>query len=269
MNLIVGLMATHPRETSLRNVSIPSIARQSRLPDALVIVSDTCRLPESAEKVLQALLPQTPIYSIPNLRAKGAAGAWNTGLHYIHQYWPNAYVAILDDDDTWDVDHLYTCWDVAKNDNWPDVVVSGLRMSKDGAVISRPPPETLCVEDFLVGNPGWQGSNTFASISSLLKAGGFTDGLSSCNDRDLAIRVLGLPDTRISYTGTFTATWNLNASPDCLSQVGLQKQEALKKFFALHGHRMSAEVKQRFLKRCKDLFGVSGGCQGSCRIFVV
>lgn len=146
---------------------------------------------------------------------------------------------------------------MAEKNYWPDVVISGLRMNSEGTLFSRAAPLTLNVDDFLVGNPGWQGSNTFAKINTLLTAGGFTDGLTSCNDRDLAIRVLSLPDLRISFTGRFTSTWNFNASPDSLSQAGPHKREALRKFLALHCHRMSAEVRQRFLKRCLELFDVS------------
>lgn len=256
MTPLIGLMATRPRETALKCMSIPSIARQTLSLSVLVIVSDHYRLTNSTEQELQALLPQTKIHSISNLREQGAAGAWNTGLDYIYHHWPEAYVAILDDDDEWDVDHLITCMDVAENDYWPDVVVSGLRMNCAGTLISRTPPLTLCVNDFLVGNPGWQGSNTFANVKTLQRAGGFTDGLTSCNDRDLAIRMLSLPDMRISFTGKFTSTWNFNSSPDNLSQAGPQKRGALRKFLTLHGHRMSAEVRQLFLKRSLELFGV-------------
>lgn len=252
-------MATRPREAALKSMSIPSIARQTRSLDALVIVTDRSRIATSTENELQALLPCTMIYNMPNSHAQGVAGAWNTGLSFIHQHWPKAYVAILDDDDAWDADHLATCSDLAEKNDLPDVVISGLRLSKAGATLSRPPPMTLDVDEFLVGNPGWQGSNTFASIGSLLKAGGFTNGLSSCNDRDLAIRMLSLPGIRISYTGKFTATWNLNASFDSLSQAGPQKREALGRFLAIHGHRMSPEVKQGFFQRCMDLFSVSEG----------
>lgn len=257
MKVVIGLIATRPREASLLGMSVPSISRQSDSLDALVIVSDRYSLTTSTEAALQALLPRTCVHSIRNHRRAGAAGAWNTGLTYIQKKWPDAYVAILDDDDTWDPDHIAACMDTASQWNWPDVVVSGLRMNMAGTLVSRPPPMALNVDDFLAGNPGWQGSNTFAGIAPLMRAGGFTDTLTSCNDRDLAIRVLSLSDVRVAYTERFTATWNFNTSPDCLSQAGPQKRDALRHFLVLHGHRMSAPVRERFLTRCMDLFGVS------------
>ena len=259
MTVVIGLVATRPREMALKIISMPSIARQIRPPDAVVVVCDREILPTKIESELQALLPHTKVHYLLNSQEKGAAGAWNTGLDFIHQNWPKAYAAILDDDDTWDEDHLSTCLEIAIRDDRPDVVISGLRLNKSGTPVPRPLLLNLNIDDFLVGNPGWQGSNTFASIKTLLKAGGFTNGLVSCNDRDLAIRVLSLPGIRISFSGVFTATWNLNASPDSLSQAGPKKQEALRHFFATHGHRMCPEVRQRFFQRCMDLFGVSEG----------
>lgn len=253
---IIVLIATYPRIDSLKSLSIPSIAQQTRPPDAIVIVSDRNRLSDKDIQDIQSMLPQTEIRSYSNEHSAGAAGAWNTGLRYIHQLWPDAYVAMLDDDDHWDSEHLAICMDTATVNDLPEVVVSGLRMVSAGVVIPREPPLKLSINDFLIGNPGWQGSNTFANISTLMKAGGFTDGLTSCNDRDLAIRILSLPDVNIAYTGRFTSTWNFNASPDSLSQTGKQKQDALRQFLSIHHHRMSDEVRRCFLKRCKDLFEV-------------
>lgn len=259
MSTVVGLMATRPRETALKRISVPSVSRQIHLPDALIVVCDQCNLSAKAEGELQALLPQTKVHFLLNSQKSGAAGTWNTGLEFIHHHWPTSYVAILDDDDTWDENHLSTCLAIAQRDGLPDAVISSLRLNKSGQDMPRLPLFSLDIEEFLVGNPGWQGSNTFASIKALAKAGGFTNGLSSCNDRDLAIRMLSLPGIRISFSGQFTATWNLNASADSLSMAGPQKEAALRHFFALHGHRMCPEVRHRFFQRCMDLFGVPVG----------
>jgi len=253
---VIVLIATYPRIDSLKSLSIPSIAQQTHPADAVVIVTDRNRLSDKDMQDIQSILPQTEIRSYSNEHATGAAGAWNTGLSHIHQLWPNAYVAILDDDDWWDCDHLAACIDTARVNDLPEVVVSGLRMVSAGVLIPREPPLKLSIDDFLIGNPGWQGSNTFVSISTLRKVGGFTDGLTSCNDRDLAIRILSLPDVNITYTGRFTSTWNFNASPNSLSQSGKQKQEALRQFLSIHHHRMSDEVRRGFLNRCNELFGV-------------
>ncbi len=257
MTEIIGLIATCPRIEALLTTSIPSIAKQSRLPDALVIVADRQSFPANARQALRALIPTTEIHFLANARASGAAGTWNTGLAFIHQSWPDAYVAILDDDDSWDADHLALCMSTAESEAWPDVVISGLRICVEGQKIPRPPVQALAADDFLIGNPGWQGSNTFATATKLVAAGGFRESLHSCHDRDLALRMLDLPEIQISFTGQNTATWNLNTYPNTLSRPGPQKTDALRHFLALHGHRMSLEVRQRFMSRCFELFSLT------------
>jgi hypothetical protein len=145
----------------------------------------------------------------------------------------------------------------AESEAWPDVVISGLRICVEGQEIPRSPLKTLAVDDFLIGNPGWQGSNTFATTTKLIAAGGFRESLVSCHDRDLAIRILDLPETRISFTGQNTATWNLNTYPNALSRPGPEKTNALRHFLALHGNRMSVEIRQRFMSRCFELFSLT------------
>lgn len=257
MTQIIGLVATRPRIEALLTTSIPSIAEQSRLPDALVIVADHQSLPTDARQALRALIPATELHFLENVRSRGAAGTWNTGLDFIQQTWPESYVAILDDDDRWDTDHLALCMSTAKSEAWPDVVISSLRICVEGREIPRPPLQAIAADDFLIGNPGWQGSNTFATATKLVAAGGFRESLVSCHDRDLAIRMLDLPETRISFTGHHTATWNLNTYPNALSRPGPEKTNALRHFLALHGHRMSLEIRQQFISRCFELFSLT------------
>lgn len=255
---IVGLIATLPTRDTLTRVAVPSIAIQEKQLDSLVIVSDNATLPASVVQAIESLLPFIPIHVLNNTRAPGAATAWNTGIEHIANCWPEAYVAILDDDDQWDSDHLQICENAARTAGWPDVVVSGIRMSIDGDEVPRKPPMSLCIEDFLIGNPGWQGSNTFIRLNTLIKAGLFTEGLTSCNDRDLAIRVLSLNGCQFAFTGRHTASWNLDSGrPSLSSRRGEAKRAGLARFFALHGHRMNETVRLRFFDRAKRLFGWS------------
>lgn len=255
---IVGLIATLPTRDSLTRVAAPSVANQTRPLDALVIVSDNATSPAGVVQALGNSMPCVPVHWLRNTRTPGAANTWNTGIGHIAHYWPEAYVAILDDDDQWDSDHLKACEDAARTAGWPDVVVSGLRMRINGEEIPRDPPLSLCIEEFLIGNPGWQGSNTFIRLNTLIEAGLFTEGLRSCNDRDLAIRVLSLPTSRFAFTGRHTASWNLDTGRTSLSSRGGEaKRAGLAQFVALHGHRMNEGVRRRFFERAEKLFGWS------------
>ena len=125
---IVGLIAALPTRDTLLRVAIPSIASQVRQLNALVIVTDNFSMSARVVEALRRQLPRTDVHVLSSEKAGGAANTWNTGIEYIAVHWPEAYVAILDDDDQWDPEHLSICEDATRSAGSPDVVVSGLRM---------------------------------------------------------------------------------------------------------------------------------------------
>lgn len=255
---VIALIATTPRIDLLQSRALPSIQRQAHQPEAVVIVSDRRALTAKEVMTSVSAVSVAPTHFLLNALTPGVAGAWNTGLNFVAGRWPACYVAMLDDDDEWDSDHIHACVSAAHQAGYPDVVVSGLRIYRDGEEIPRLPPVRLYVDDFLVGNPGWQGSNTFVSLQTLLKVGKFTEGLASTNDRDLAIRILSQPQTRIAFTGKHTATWNIDSHRACLSSPeSPEKSRGLASFLRLHGHRMVPEIRDRFFMRAQQLFGLT------------
>lgn len=251
------LITTIPGRNSLLRRALASVSAQTVAPNAVVIVrgrglglGDRSAMIEPVTKGLHWLY---------NSGAPGAANAWNTGIDYIAQNWPDDYLAILDDDDTWDPDHLEQCMARAALQAYrPELLISGLRAWVDGIEQAREPMHSACVDDFLVGNPGWQGSNTFIRVATLLRAGRFTPGLTSCNDRDLAIRVLSLEGVRPAFTGRHTVNWHHDHGRTSLSSMGsASKLDGLAQFHQLHGWRMTPEIEARFFDRARDLFGLS------------
>ena len=125
-------------------------------------------------------------------------------------------------------------------------------------ILAKNIPDNISAADFLIGNPGWQGSNTFISLSSALRIGGYTDGLISCNDRDFAIRALELGDLDIQYTRRVTVDWHINQAPDALSAVGSeQKLKGSAQFLRFHGGKMSPIQREQFFRRMESLFGLN------------
>lgn len=119
-------------------------------------------------------------------------------------------------------------------------------------------PAKLSVDDFYVSNPGWQGSNTFMHFPLLWAAGGFREGLVSCNDRDLAIRVLKRSDVQVGYTGAWTATWHLESNRDALSHGrSAAKRAGLQGFWHLHGEEMGPDQRKRFFAQAESRFGIT------------
>lgn len=247
------LIATTPRIGMLKAVSLPSIVGQTQMPDRVVLVSDKRALTLSEQHELQRVLGSIPLVCLQNTLLPGAASSWNTGIGYINQHVANSYIAILDDDDIWLPEHLATCQ--ANSDKGTvDIVLSGIHVVKGSSCVATNIPKNLCVEDFLVGNPGWQGSNTFMSCEIATTVGGFTNGLVSCNDRDFAIRVLErMP--KIAYTGQATVSWQINHTTEALSAVrSPQKLKGVSQFYRKHRHRMSEIHKDMFFNRIERLF---------------
>lgn len=254
---VIALIATTPRYSYLETISLPSIAKQRRKPDAIVLVSDTESI--SAEQIdpIKTSFGDLPLHVLKNKNAKGAAGTWNTGISFINKNYKDSFVAILDDDDYWHSDHLQVCTESAHREN-SDIVISGIRVQKSTKTLSVNIPTNLSVNDFFVGNPGWQGSNTFVRTSVISAIGGFTDGMISSNDRDLAIRLLSKQQYKISYTGCATVTWNCGHDATALSSPGsIQKKKGCAQFLQLHEHRMTEhQIKQYFI-RTSELFSIS------------
>ena len=140
----------------------------------------------------------------------------NTIWHWIEKNHPNAWVAILDDDDEWLPDHLEVC---RAHSAGVDAVISGIRTLVDGEFVEDRIPSELSLEDFFANNPGWQGSNTFVRVSKLIEAGGFDEDLLCTHDRDLAIRCFDLPEFNYILTGEVTMLYHLEKSRDSLTMA--------------------------------------------------
>lgn len=254
---IVTLIASIPRIESLLNVSLPSVIAQTCLPNRIVLVTDNFPLTDQELTAVKALVAPIQVTALINQRAQGAAGSWNTGLIYIDNQFEDCYVAILDDDDCWHPNHLDQCISLSEQGR-ADVVLSGIAVVQEGKLVIANIPNNIVQSDFLIGNPGWQGSNTFCRLQLLRKAGGFSDGLISSNDKDLAIRILSIPEIVITYTQIVTVTWNLGMHSNALSSNGsFQKIKGCAQFLSLHGKLMSTDQLDKYFERTLSKFNIT------------
>jgi hypothetical protein len=166
------------------------------------------------------------------------------------------FVAMLDDDDEWDSDHLAANLECAMRQQ-ANIVVSGLRIRSAAGEIPREFITTLRDRDFLTGNPGWQGSNTFVSMELLAGVGGFRESLRSLHDRDLAIRLLRHPEARPTLVQHWTATWRIDLPGRLSDRRGSAKLDGLRTFWTIYGHEMTDAERAAFFDRAEQLFGFS------------
>lgn len=251
---IVVLITTFNRPELLDERALESVYNQSLHPKQIVVVdnSDSERTRALNRNLFLNRFPDGE-YQVNN-GPPSAAGTWNQGLHWIQHNHPDAFVAILDDDDEWLPNHLELCSSLCENH---DAVISGIRTILDRRAIEDRTPESFSISDFFATNPGWQGSNTFAKVSSLLSAGGFDEELSCTHDRDLAIRCLSLPSFRIAFTGQVSTLYHLETERDSLTMTkGHGKHTGLLQFHKKHRKIMQNNDERKFIERAVNLFGI-------------
>ena len=261
-NSVAALVATAHRTELLKHRALPSTEHQSRPPSRVIVVDDSGddAAAERTEGLVRGWQPAgITVDFLRNRRTKGAAGAWNSGLDHLLRTCDDPgrlYVAILDDDDLWEPDHLQKCLEAAESRDL-DMVAAGFRRVEEGAEPRLvTPPRSLDVASFLVGNPGIQGSNLVCRLSVLLEAGLFDESLPSCTDRDLCIRIAELPGVR--YGAVFEPTvrhFACGSRPRLSTPGASARTEGLDRFFRKYRDRMSDAQRARFRTRAGRYFG--------------
>lgn len=132
-----ALTSTRDRGERLLCDAVPSVLRQNARPPELVVVDDGRVLSAMTRSALSVLAEDrgVPLTLLRNERRKGAAGAWNTGLAHLAATERQGFVALLEDDDTWDDNHLEAHLAYAEGSI---IVVSGQRLHTCGQIVLRP-----------------------------------------------------------------------------------------------------------------------------------
>ena len=258
---IAVVIATCDRFQMLVERSLPSVSAQTRTPDLLVVVDDSPldARAHNSEIVGALKLPGCQISYLENARTKGASGTWNTALDFLAGNGGNPgdlFVAILDDDDSWSSEYLESCYAAACGRQL-DMVASDLRWfeSVGEHPLVTEAPTGLFAEQFLVGNPGIQGSNLFVRLSILLAAGGFDEALRSTTDRDLCIRIADLGTGRYGRLPTPLVNHYAEQDRPRLSTRGSRaKIDGLSAFWRKYVGRMNDSQRAAFSQRAATLF---------------
>lgn len=256
------IIATKDRYDLLSQRALPSVLEQEQSPDFLIVIDDSSpqNRPGIAALVGSQTLPGCEIRYLENQRSAGASGSWNTAIEALSS-WVKAsgklFVAFLDDDDAWSPNYLKACYALACKRRL-DMVAADLRRFefRDTPPLFCEAPELLRAEDFLVTNPGIQGSNLFLCLSVLLAAGGFDEELPSTTDRDLCIRIADLHSVRYSRLPLALVDHFANSDrPRLSTRRSDTKLTGLTSFWNKYYGRMSEEQHTAFLLRASDLFG--------------
>ena len=259
---VAVLVATANRLRLLASRALPSIESQTRTPWRVVVVDDS-RTDAAAQRTEQAVRAWQPagiaVDFLRNRRTRGAAGAWNSGLDHLLRTCGDPgrlHVAILDDDDRWEPDHLERCLALTESRRLDVVAAPFLRIEENAEPRPVIPPRSLRPSSFLAGNPGIQASNLACRLSVLLEAGLFDESLPSCTDRDLCIRISDLPGVRYGVTAHPTVHhFACRSRPRLSTPRSPARLAGLDGFFRKYRGRMSSAERKRFRTRARRLFG--------------
>ncbi|NUM32969.1 MAG: glycosyltransferase family 2 protein [Candidatus Brocadiae bacterium] len=256
---IIVVVATRNRPELLDSRCLSTILHQSFCAFRVIIVDDSdSQYFESNQKIIGVYQEAGLIIEyLQNSCHSGLAHSWNRAIQYANNLMPDCWIAIHDDDDTWHEKHLQLCVEAAKLRNATSVV-SGLTVIKDEEKFDQPLLATLHISDFLRGNPGWQGSNTFIMARHLLTIGGYDENMPSTLDRDMAIRLLQQPDIKWAFTGFHTVQYYIESQRKALSSKGTQeKLTGLRIFYTKYAQMMDKQDQEIFFDRCSRFFGIN------------
>ena len=257
------IVATCDRPFLLSSRSIPSILNQSVCPDYIIIVDDSRDNSNKSknESYIQSLQELgVPVTLICNRRTRGASGAWNTGIDWVFEQTvdsENTFIAILDDDDSWNSKYLEKCLKKCKYEDF-DMVAADISRFID---TQEKPHIGLGVDelnegDFLIGNPGIQASNIFIRLATILEAGCFDEALRSCTDRDMCIRLTDLCSVHFGRLPEVLVNHYAESDRERLTTKGSQsKISGLDSFWRKYSGRMDDNQIHAFHERSKLLFG--------------
>jgi UDPglucose 6-dehydrogenase len=254
------IIPTIGRKEHLRR-SIRSALIQTTKPERILIVRDphSPGLEEILESVVEAN-PNVRLEIIENSRASNISGAINTGLSHIEdENQPkDKFIAILDDDDWWDPRYIENCLRCS-NQYGKGWVISGIIRHEESFQddFFMPIPNNLSVDDFLVSNPGLQGSNLFVRHEYLSKIGGFDETLRSTTDRDIGIRLLTEFPLSYQILRNYLVHHDASERGDRCSTPGSEKKrQGLLRFYEKYHSIMTEEQKAAFRDRSAKLFMV-------------
>ena len=198
------IIATCKRNDLLLQRSLRSVYEQTYSENVDVVVcvdandseidSEIKSLTEEITKFRElANIENFPTEVIANKRTKfhSGTGAWNTAIMSRIDFVDlekndHHYIAILDDDDSWDSEYLEKV--VFHCSEKTGLVVSGIKYIEPNGKIRRVVASKLDREEIFVKNPGIFGSNIFVNLNAFLSAGGFDESMKSTTDRDFLMR---------------------------------------------------------------------------------
>lgn len=279
---LVALLTTHNRSSLLADRSLASVAKQTRLPDLVIIADDSSSDNYRHNQNTVAAFQQRTAVAVQTIHL-GAERQFRPDKHDFGGHTRNrnsavltvlaqtpgsgfdpqrTWLAILDDDDEWLPTHLAQLEEtITQSGNRVDFLPAAYYWCDANDKKARYLPdlnERDFGRDFLVGNPGVNGSTLVVRLSVLLRAGMFEESLTASEDRDLCVRLSLLKDLICQQPPAPSVNYYAE-DRDRVSQPRTPiRIEGVARFADKYRGWMSDAEYSAFTKRSKKLFGWRG-----------
>jgi serine/threonine protein kinase len=250
---IISVVVTCNRLTLLSR-ALNSIVAQCRNSDFTIVVSNSEEQNYEKEKVV---CEKYGFVLLKNVRTKNYAGALNTAIEEIVNCFgigKNIYFASLDDDDEWLPDYLREI-ESHNTENYDLLAGNILRICPTKNELMALPMQ-LSEKDFLTGNPGIFGSNTFVRLETLLFSGCFDESLPATVDRDFFVRCFQ-QNPKYKIIGKHLVNQYADDDRARITTSGDTKKRSLQIFFYKYQHLMNETDKEKFFARANKLFSMA------------
>lgn len=249
---IAAIIVTWNRVSLLKR-ALESVRIQKRRPDSIIVVSNS---QEKNHEEEDKICKEHDANFLVNKRTNNTSGAINSAIQTIVQseeFNDDFYIALLDDDDEWLPEYLYTL--EINNQNMYDVMLAELSRNNGEFDNHQILPDDLSLEHLLEGNPGIGNSNTFVKLSMVLMAGCYDEFCQSNIDRDFFIRLFQLSPKHKIIHNRLVISYTDNDRPRITNNVQLRERN-LRYLYYKYSGLMSESSKGRLFHWTKSLFDI-------------
>ena len=180
--------------------TITSIKNQKRKVDEIIIASE------------KELFIEHKVFINPY--KEGLARNTNQSLIRIKDLYPNenVYIATIDDDDYWKEDYIELAFKLIQEDYnfitcWMEVWDNNLVIDEFKFTV-----EDINIQNFIIGNPGVQGSNKIFNLDISLETGMMAKHINASTDRSFNIALLSHPEIKVAVIPKSLVIYNKDSN---------------------------------------------------------
>lgn len=229
--------------------ALASVGAQTLPPIEIIVVDD-------AAASVAALDPDAvaaAVRVIASTHAKGPSGARNAGAAAAR----GVLLAFLDDDDEWLPDYLAVALARVEDERLDALCTDLLYRYDDGAErAGKRAPDGLAADAFLTRNPGLIGSNLIIRRTTYAALGGFDESLRTSEDMDFGLRLSLLPGVRYAPLHQPLVRHYQHTQHRLCMRRGDAMRAGIRRFYELHGPRMSEAQRDEYRRAVRRLWGV-------------